>query len=62
MVYAAYVDGSTEFYDLSADPNQLQNLSGDTSSIRANQSSTLRSQALALSTCTGTGCHDLEFH
>lgn len=56
-VYLEYANGELEFYDLTADPYQLENLAGRLSATMLN---TLRQKLEVLKTCEASDCRKLE--
>lgn len=56
-VYIEYANGEIEFYDLKADPYQLENLAG---SLNPDTLARLRSKLEALKYCEGSGCRMME--
>ncbi|MEO8663457.1 MAG: sulfatase [Bryobacteraceae bacterium] len=61
MVFATYIQGSVEWYDLASDPYQLDSLQSSTVPARVQQRQKLQSSAVALRGCSGPTCHTLEF-
>ncbi|MCB0101922.1 MAG: sulfatase [Anaerolineales bacterium] len=56
-VYVEYANGELEFYDLTNDPYQLENLAG---TLNAETLSLLHEKLTALKNCSGTECQSLE--
>jgi arylsulfatase A-like enzyme len=52
--YIEWGDGSTELYDLTADPSELQNLAPDSSDLVSRFAPLLHNLQL----CSGAGCFD----
>jgi arylsulfatase A-like enzyme len=56
-VYVEYANGEIEFYDLTADPYQLENLAG---TLSPETLKTLHAKLEALKVCEGAECRNLE--
>jgi arylsulfatase A-like enzyme len=57
FIYVEYANGEVEFYDLTKDPYQLENLAG---TLSAETLAILHEKLAALKYCTGTECRSLE--